>query len=221
MNNPVAVIVGAGPGLGAAVAWAFGRAGYDVALIARTEATVGAIGERLQSEGITAGWATADVADESQLRAAVERCGQHAGRIDVLHYNAVAFRPTPAGELTAGQLLEDLGVGAAGLLTAVAAAQPLMTAGSVVLATGSGTADRPMRSAASLGVQKAALRNLVAALDKDLRRDGIRAASVTVHGTIAEGTPFAPDLIAEVLVRLAAQAPTAGDRWRPEVEYKG
>ena len=220
MKNRVAVIVGAGPGLGAAVARAFGRAGYDIGLIARTAATVGGIGERLQSEGITAGWTTADVADEAQLRAAVERFGQHAGRIDVLHYNAVAFRPTPPGELTAGQLLEDLGVGAAGLLTAVAAARPLMPAGSAVLATGSGTADRPMRSAGSLGVQKAALRNLVAALDKDLRRDGIRAASVTVHGTIAEGTPFAPDLIAEVFVRLAAQAPTAGEDWQPELAYR-
>lgn len=221
MANPVAVIVGAGPGLGAAVGRAFGRAGYDVALIARTEATVGVIGERLQSEGITAGWAAADAGDPQQLRAAVERLGRHAGRIDVLHYNAVAFRPTPAGELTAAQLLEDLGVGAAGLLTAVAAAQPLMPPGSAVLATGGGTADRPMRSAASLGVQKAALRNLVGALDKDLRAAGIRAASVTVHGTIAEGTPFAPDLIAEVFVRLAAEAPTVGEDWRTEVAYKG
>jgi NADP-dependent 3-hydroxy acid dehydrogenase YdfG len=219
MSSPVAVILGVGPGLGAASARAFGAAGYDVALIARSEATLAEIGAGLQGEGITAGWTTADAGDPAAVHSAVARLGGHAERIDVLHYNAVAFRALRAGELTPAQLLTDLAVGAAGLLAATAAARPLMRRGSVVLATGSVAADRPMASAASLGVQKAALRNLVAALDGDLRPDGIRAASVTVNGTISAGTAFDPGRIAEVFVRLAA-APRQDD-WRTEVPYDG
>jgi NAD(P)-dependent dehydrogenase (short-subunit alcohol dehydrogenase family) len=151
--------------------------------------------------------------------AAVARLGEHAGRIDVLHFNVVAFRAARVKELTAADLLDDLAVGAASLLTAVDAARPLMSA-AVVLATGSVTADRPMPSAVSLGVQKAALRNWCC-LDRDLRRDGIRAASVTVRGTIAAGTPFDPDRIAEVFVQLSANAANAGDEWRTEVPYTG
>ena len=221
MTNPVAVVVGVGPGLGSAVASQFGRAGYDVALLARTQSRVTAIGEQLQAEGVTAGWTTADVADAAELSAAVARFGEHSGSIDVLHYNPVAFRPVPAGRLTAQELLDDLAIGTAGLLTAAAAARPFMGAGSVVLASGSVAADRPMRSAASLGVQKAALRNLVGALDRDLRTDGIRAASLTVRGTLERGTAFDPDLVAAVFVRLAQQAREGVEDWRSEVTYDG
>ena len=49
MSNPVVVVVGAGRGLGAAIARRFGQGGYDVALIARTEATLTEIGETLQA----------------------------------------------------------------------------------------------------------------------------------------------------------------------------
>jgi NAD(P)-dependent dehydrogenase (short-subunit alcohol dehydrogenase family) len=155
------------------------------------------------------------------LTAAIQRLGQHAGRIDVLHYNPVAFRAARPSQLTAQELLEDLAVGTAGLLTAAAAARPLMRAGSCILATGSLAADRPMASAASLGVQKAALRNLMITLDRDARKDGVRAASVTVRGTIAAGTPFDADRVAAVFVELAAMAAGGGDDWRAEVAFDG
>lgn len=109
MDSRVAVIVGAGPGLGAAVARALGRAGFAVALIARNEAKLTALGEALQAEDITAGWTAADVTDTDELTAAVTRFGGFSGQIDVLHHNAVAFRSAPAS-----------------LLTSVAAALPFM-----------------------------------------------------------------------------------------------
>ena len=221
VSNPLALVVGAGPGLGAAVAGGLGAAGYDVALVARSESKLAEIGGALQSAGVRAGWAAADVADAAALEAAVSRLGEQAGRIDVLHYNVVAFRSARVQQLNAADLLDDLAVGAASLLTAVSAVRPLMSPGGVVLATGSVAADRPMPSAASLGVQKAALRNLVAALDRDLRKDGIRAACVTVRGTIAPGTAFDPERIAEVFVALATNAVNAGDDWQTEVAYTG
>ena len=59
-----------------------------------------------------------------------------------------------------------------------------------MVATGSMAADQPWHEAASLGVQKAGLRNLVRSLDATLRDDGVRAVSVTVNGTL--GTRHAP-----------------------------
>ena len=217
----IAVIVGAGPGLGAALARRLGRDGWALALIARNEQRLTALGTSLQAAGVTVGWTAVDVADTAGLAAAVTRFGGFADRIDVLHHNAVAFRSAPATALTAEQLLADLAVGTAGLLTGLQAALPFLPSGSLVLATGGGSADSPMTSAASLGVQKAALRNLVTAVHRDVRGRGIRAASLTVNGTIAEGTPFAPDRIADAVAALVESARTGGDRWRTEVGYDG
>jgi NAD(P)-dependent dehydrogenase (short-subunit alcohol dehydrogenase family) len=221
MTNKVIVVVGAGPGLGMAVARRFGQAGYDVGLIARNEAKLVVLGEKLQAEGTTTGWAAANVSDSAQLAVAVEHLAEHEGRIDALHFNVSIFREVPAADLTADQLLTDLAGGTAALLTALRTARPYMSRGSVVLATGGGTADSPWAEAGSLGVQKAALRNLVMAVDVSLRRDDIRAACVTVYGTLAEETPFAPDRVAEVFFDLASRAGGAGDEWLPDVSYRG
>jgi NAD(P)-dependent dehydrogenase (short-subunit alcohol dehydrogenase family) len=119
-------------------------------------------------------------------------------------------------ELTPEELLDDLRLGVASLLTAVQAARPSMSAGARVTVTGSLAADRPWNRAASLGVQKAALRNLVASLDVTLAPDGIRAVTVTVNGTLDPATEFAPDKVAAAILD-AARRPDEG--WTAEVPY--
>ena len=74
------------------------------------------------------------------------------------------------------------------------------------------------RTAATLGVQKAALRALVQALAADLRPDGIHVATVTVRGTVAEGTPFAPDVVAQVFADLAEQTASDPAGWHTVVD---
>ena len=218
MSNPVIVVVGAGPGMGASVARRFAREGFDVALIGLPADQVDELGMRLQHEGITTGWTAVDVADQEGLRAAITRFGGHADRIDVLHFNPSAFRQRDPLALTVGELLEDVALGVGGLLTAVQAARPFMSAGARVTATGSMAADEPWHEAASLGVQKAGLRNLVRSLDRTLEPHGIRAVSVTVNGTLGRGTPFDPDLVADAIFA-AAHQPEAD--WRAEVPYDG
>jgi len=218
MSNPLLVVVGAGPGLGASVARRFGRAGYDVALVSRDESMLREVAEKLEQDGITAGWAALDITDEQALREAVTRFGDRSGRIDVLHFNPSAFRQKNPLSLTPGELLEDVRLGVAPLLTAVQAARPYLRRGSRVTATGSMAADRPWHEAASLGVQKAGLRNLVRSVDATLEPLGVRAVSVTVNGTLERGTAFDPDRVAEA-IHAAATAPDAG--WRVEVAYDG
>lgn len=131
MSSPVAVIVGAGPGVGAALARLLGRRGWAIALIARDEGRLTELGESLQAEDIMVGWTALDVSDTAALTAAVTRFGGFGGQIDLLHHNAVAFRSARGTELTAAQLLADVMVGAASLLTSVQAALPFLRPGSV------------------------------------------------------------------------------------------
>lgn len=218
MSNPVIVVVGAGPGMGASVARRFARDGFDVALVGLPAEQLEELGQQLQGEGITTGWSPVDVRDQDGLREAITRFGGHADRIDVLHFNPSAFRQKDPLTLTVDELLEDVALGVGALLTAVQAARPFMSAGARVTATGSMAADTPWNEAASLGVQKAGLRNLVRSLDRTLEPDGIRAVSVTVNGTLGRGTPFDPDLVADAIHAAAHQAE---DQWRSEVPYDG
>jgi NAD(P)-dependent dehydrogenase (short-subunit alcohol dehydrogenase family) len=212
-----ALVIGAGPGLGAATAAALVAAGHDVGLIARS-------GEKLAelADGAAAiTTASADVAAPDDLNAAVTELARSSGRVDVLHFNPSKFRSAAPSELTAEALLNDLAVGAAPLLTAVRSALPYMSEGSTVLVTGSGAADRPMKSAASLGVQKAAVRNLTQVLALELADRGIHVATITIKGTIAEDTPFAPALIARAFMELVEETRLPREQWRTVVEYTG
>jgi NADP-dependent 3-hydroxy acid dehydrogenase YdfG len=219
MGNPLVVVVGAGPGVSGSVAKRFGRAGYDVGLIGLSLEELTVLGEGLQAQGINAGWTDADVTDSAGLTAAVERLAGYAGHVEALHFNPSAYRAKTPLELTAAELLEDVALGVGALLTAVQAVRPYMSAGGRVTATGSVAADRPAYTAASLGVQKAALRNLVLSLDRTLEPDGIRAVSVTVDGVIDRedtSSPLHPDAIADAILSAATRPE---ESWRPEVRH--
>ena len=218
MSRPVLVVVGAGPGVSGSVARRFAREGYDVGLVGLEEDPLRALEEQLRATGATVGWRTADLTDVPAASAAVRALGEELGRIDVLHFNPSAFREKDPLELGVPELLEDVALGVGALLTAVQAARPWMTAGGRVTATGSMAADQPWHRAASLGVQKAALRNLVHSLDTTLRPDGIRAVSVTVRGTLAQEGPFTPDRVADAIWAAARQDEAD---WRTEVPYAG
>lgn len=218
MENKVLVVVGAGPGVGASVARRWAREGYDVALVARSPEPLERLGTQLQEAGVTAGWASVDITDAAAFTRAIRRFADHLGHIDTLHFNPSAFRHKDPLELGVDELLSDVHLGAGSLLTAVQAARHAMPRGARITATGSMAADHPWHEACSLGVQKAALRNLVLSLDRTLAPDGIRAMSLTVNGTLAAGTAFAPDRVADALYT-AATAPE--EDWRPEVVYDG
>ncbi|MGZ4503172.1 MAG: SDR family oxidoreductase [Nocardioidaceae bacterium] len=218
MSSPMIVVVGAGPGIGASVARRYAREGYDVALVSRSQERLDVLGAELQAEGTTTGWAALDITDAAALTAAIDRFAAESGRVDALHFNPSAFTQKNPLSLSPAELLADVHLGVASLLTAVQAARPHMPAGARVTATGSMAADAPWNEAASLGVQKAGLRNLVRSIDTTLAPDGIRAVSVTVNGTLARGTAFDPDRVADAIYAAAHQPE---DGWRTEVPYDG
>lgn len=218
MSRPVIVVVGAGPGVSGSVARRFAREGYDVALLGTDQEQLTALAAELGALGVAVGHTVADVTDAEATTAAIRRFGDHAGRIDVLHFNPSAYREKDPLGLSVPELLEDVALGVGALLTAVQAARPYLSAGGRVTATGSMAADQPSKAAASLGVQKAGLRNLVHSLDATLEPDGIRAVSVTVRGVLAQEGPFTPDRVADAIWAASRQDEGA---WRTEVPYAG
>ena len=216
MDKPVVVVVGAGPGVSGSVARLFAGKGYDLGLIGLDAAPLAELRDGI--DGADVQTAVADLTDTEAATLAVRAIGDHFGRIDVLHFNPSAFREKDPLELTVAELLQDVALGVGALLTTVQAARPYLSAGGRVTVTGSMAADEPWNRAASLGVQKAGVRNLVHSLDATLEPDGIRAVSVTVRGTLAKEGPFTPDRVAEAIHAAAFQDEGA---WRSEVPYAG
>jgi NAD(P)-dependent dehydrogenase (short-subunit alcohol dehydrogenase family) len=207
------VVIGAGPGIGRAVAARFAREGAAVALIARTAATVEDVARSLPEGALTL---TADVADEAALRAALDRAADELGPPDVVVHNAAVIRPDAVGELSAAQLLDTLAVNVASVLTAGAHVAPGMAArgGGTFLVTG-GMPD-PVPGYVSLSIGKAGVRTVVDLLDATYGPSGVHAASVTVGGHVAPGTAYDPDDIAEHYWRLHTQPRGS---WEREVRH--
>jgi NADP-dependent 3-hydroxy acid dehydrogenase YdfG len=212
----VVVVVGAGPGVSGSVARLFAGKGYDVGLVGVQEPALAELREAIPDADVRT--VVADLTDSEAATLAIRNLGDHFRRIDVLHFNPSAFREKDPLELSVAELLQDVALGVGALLTTVQAARPYLSAGGRVTATGSMAADEPWHRAASLGVQKAGVRNLVHSLDATLEPDGIRAVSVTVRGTLAKEGPFTPDRVAEAIHAAAFQDEGA---WRSEVPYAG
>lgn len=219
MSEGVVLVVGAGPGVGAAVARRFASEGLAVGLISRSGDRLEALAEELRAEGATVGWAACDLTDAAALSEAVDGLAGKLGPLRAVHFNPSVFRPRDPLHLSVEDLLEDVAVGVGALLTTVRAARPHLSEGARITATGSMAADRPSHEAASLGVQKAGLRNLVRSIDATLSADGIRAVSVTVRGVLSpddESSPLHPAQVAEAVFRAAHQP---ADSWATEVGH--
>ncbi len=91
-ENQVAVVTGAGRGIGRAVALALAEAGADVACVSRTEANSASVADEVKALGRRA-WALAvDVADASAVNGAVEGLLEETGGVHVLVNNAGVTR---------------------------------------------------------------------------------------------------------------------------------
>ena len=214
----VAIIVGAGPGVSGSFARLLADEGWDIGLLGADEGVVDELAADLRERGVAVGTSVVDVTDARAATAALTRQAEHTGRVDLLHFNPSAFRERTPLELTVPELLEDVALGVGALLTSVQAVRPFMSAGARVTVTGSMAADQPSHTAASLGVQKAGVRNLVHSLDAALEPDGIRAVSVTVRGSLAREGAFTPDRVAQALFSAMNQDEAS---WQTEVPYSG
>lgn len=197
-------VVGAGPGLGRAVARRFGREGFDVALLARSADRLDELVRELAGDDVTADSFAADVTDRDALTDALTRAGQRLGTVEVLVY-APAVDETflrPVLDTTHDQYAQALDFAVHGPLAAVRAVLDGMrtAGGGTVLAVNGATAISPRTAFAGTSVAFAAERALVDMLHDELADDGIHVAQLIIPGAIAAGHPDKdPDVLADRL----------------------
>jgi NAD(P)-dependent dehydrogenase (short-subunit alcohol dehydrogenase family) len=184
------MIVGAGPAIGRGVAEKFGKAGWSVVLTARNPDRLAEEAAALSAKGINVHTVPADATDPVALRAAIVKGDELTGGLTVVHFNAAVVRMQDLFSMTDAEVTSDLAINvAAGLHTIRAAVGLFSDLGGTILVTGGGIATNPNANAASLGVGKAAMRNVVEALAKPLAERGIRIALATVRAKVLPDSP--------------------------------
>lgn len=186
MGKTIAV-VGAGPGIGMAVAERFGREGFSVALLARNAARLTGQAETLRAQGIAAEPFAVDVLDRPALVQALERAGARFGGIDVLEYGVAAGGLQRPLDLTPEGVQAQLDVAVLGPIAAVQTVLPgmLTKKDGGILFTTAGSCYFPMAFSASFGIAAGAQLNYARLLHDALAPQGIYAGIVAVSAMVA------------------------------------
>jgi len=185
---PTLAIIGAGPGLGAAVARRFGREGFSIALIARDESKLAALSAELGASGVEAHGYAADVRDGAALEAALGRAAAELGPIAALQYSPLPARSylKPVVDLTPELALEALQFSALGLIHASRAVLPAMRKageGSIILING-GTSVKARADFSGTSVAFPAESAYGEMLHDALADEGIAVAQLVIPGSI-------------------------------------
>ncbi len=209
-------IVGAGPGLGAALTTAF-AATHDVAFIARRPERLDDHTLRGDARTEVRGFA-ADVADPQRLQQAFQDIHTWHGPSDVLIYNAARMIADNAATVTPDEFAYAMrvNVGAAIQCTNIVLPSMLADQRGTILFTGGGLALEPYPTWTTLGAGKAALRSYSLALHKEVRDKNVHVAVLAICGIIEAGGPFDPAAVAEVYHSTYRQSQPD---WSREVVY--
>ena len=127
LQGKVALITGAGSGIGRAAALVLGQDGARIAALSRTEEDLRETIEQVRARGGDGAVFTADVSDDAQMRAATEAVAREWGRIDIVFANAgVNGVWAPLEELTAEEWDRTLGINLRGTFLTVKYALPYL-----------------------------------------------------------------------------------------------
>jgi short-subunit dehydrogenase len=214
------LLVGAGPGLGMAIARRFATEGYHITLIARGTDGLEKLADGLADTGAKVDTISADASDPDALGNRITGLYSGQDAPGVVVYNAVMGAPDQLLSSSVAHLQTAYAVDVIGAIVVAQRAAPGMrAAGSgTIIVTGGGFADHPIPVLATVSLGKAALRSAATMLGADLKADGIRVATLTIAGQIVEGTPFDPERIAE---RYWEVAHTEDGSWEPEFRFTG
>jgi NAD(P)-dependent dehydrogenase (short-subunit alcohol dehydrogenase family) len=229
-KKPVAVVIGVGPGLGAALARRFAAA-YSVAILARRAGHLKELAAELRQSGSTVLDLTCDVSNEKHIAEAFGAIRGNLGEVEVLLYNAGSGAFGTITEITPNQYEADWRVNAFGAFVAAKEVVPAMIARSrgTMLFTGATAGVKAGPKSVSFGPAKFAMRGLAQALARDLGPKGIHVAWINVDGSIdipgaralksslKDADFLKPEAIAESYWHLAHQDPSA---WTMELEVR-
>jgi NAD(P)-dependent dehydrogenase (short-subunit alcohol dehydrogenase family) len=187
LSGKSVILTGASRGIGAAAAEALVAAGASVLLLARSAEGITALATRLRKGGGQAEAMTCDVAEWSQVQAAVGRAHEAFGRIDALVNNAGVIEPIgplAAADPRAWSYSADINF--KGVFHGMRAVLPAMRAqgSGVIVNLGSGAAHNPLEGWSHYCAAKAATAMLTRCAHIENRGRGIRVYSLS-PGTVA------------------------------------
>ena len=184
LEGKVAVVTGAGTGIGFATARAFRDAGATVFITGRRkhvlDAAVDELGDRVTG-------VICDVSVSSELDAFYSTVRDQAGRIDVLVANAGVGTAAPFGEVTEELIDSVFATNFKGTVFTFQQALPLLSKNASVVLTGSTASTRPNQGLEVYAASKAAVRTLARGWALSARAHGFRVNVVSPGGTRTAG----------------------------------
>ena len=183
LTGRVAIITGAGKGIGAGCALGLAEAGADVALAARTASDLDAVAERITALGRRAIAVPTDVTDAEQLQTLVTRTVGELGRVNILVNNAGGWDPRPV-MATSPRNVEaafKFNVLAAFTLTQLCVPHMVETGGGSVVNISSRAASMVQPSFVAYATAKAALSMMTRAMAPELA-PAVRVNAIEVGG---------------------------------------
>ena len=220
LDGQVAVLTGAGRGIGHAVALRLGGMGATVALAGRDRARLGAVREQVLSSGGRAESHLCDLREPASIEALGNAVRERHGRCDILINNAgVAITGKPLHELAPEDWETMFATNLRAPYLMIRAFAPMMiSAGKGHIINISSLAGRnPLPGGAAYSATKWGLNGLTYSVAEELRPYGIRVSVIapgsvnTDFGGGASGNNAArkiqPDDIAHIVAMLVTQAP--------------
>jgi NADP-dependent 3-hydroxy acid dehydrogenase YdfG len=204
LTGKVALVVGASSGIGEATALMLAAEGALVAIAARRVRRLNDLAKRIHRYGGEALPIGADVTDETQVSAMVQRTVRELGRLDMLFIVAGVGVAAPFHDTTVAEYRRMVDVNILGLLYAINAALPVMkrqTAGHIVIVS-SGTGRYIHPSVVYSGTKHAASA-IAESLRREVGQDGIRVTCIEPGAVRTEFTSrMRPDVREAVELRL-------------------
>jgi len=216
------IVVGVGPGLGAAIARRFAKAGHPVALAARNVDKLAAFTSEIEAAGGRAKGYACDATNEASVAALFEQVESDLGPAGIAIYNASGRARKPIAETTMDEFVtswERCCLG--GFLVGREAARTMEPRGEgSILFTGATASMKGYPHSATFAVGKFGLRALAESMARELHPKGIHVAHFNIDGGIGENSDDAkllPDAIAETYYQTHAQHRSA---WSHSVEVR-
>lgn len=206
LSGKVALVTGAGTGIGRAAALAFSREQAAVVLAGRREAELQAVASEILAAGGEAVAVPTDVADEAAAKALIEETVVRFGRLDVAFNNAGTTAYLPIEELTAADFDRVMATNVRGVWLLVKHEVERMRAqghGGAIVNTSSIAATGGNVNLSAYAASKGALDAMIRAVALEVGPDAIRINNVSPGVT---DTPMTSALPEEALAPIAAHA---------------